>query len=182
MPERDIRRRAPVGDGVQRFGAILVLRAGVDSSERDQIEGINRLLETAYVRNVQPAGIGPRPGRPFQAPRPRAQQRAARQSQNAGLHRHPEQNLHGCGHRRTGTPRVIQAAGVEDLSYGHTAAVIRAAAAAGGGRPKTPMLHYGNWSPPRRTSTCQGLLGHTVVVGLIRVMVRQKTLCKVIPH
>jgi hypothetical protein len=48
---------------------------------------------------------------------------------------------------------VIQAAGVEDLSYGHTAAVIRAAAAGGGGGPETPMPmpmpHYGNWSPSR---------------------------------
>ncbi|MCU1564225.1 MAG: hypothetical protein JWN05_2604, partial [Arthrobacter sp.] len=39
---RDIRRRAAVGDGVQRFGATLVLRAGVDSSEREPDLGDQR--------------------------------------------------------------------------------------------------------------------------------------------
>ena len=58
--------------------------------------------------------------------------RAACQSQNAGLHRHPERNLHGWGRRHTGTRGVVQAAGVGDLSYGHMAAVIRAAAAGRG--------------------------------------------------
>jgi hypothetical protein len=44
------------------------------------------------------------------------------------------------------------------------------------------VLAVGNVPGLDRTSTWQGLLVHTVVVGLIWLMVRKKTLFKVIPH
>ena len=80
-----------------------------------QVEDMTCVFETSGHRD----GVGTprrarRPGQENGSPGgPRG--RAACQSQDVGLHRHPEWNLHKRSRGRTGTRSVIQAGGISDL-------------------------------------------------------------------